>query len=80
MAADFFTKPTQGALFLRQRDMIMNIDPSSVYYSGHRSVLENPVRCQPTGNGQTDMDTATKIESSELTTAGGTEQMIEQAP
>ena len=39
MRGDFFTKPTQGKLFYKQRDWIMNIDPSSKYHSGHRSVL-----------------------------------------
>ena len=42
MTSDFFTKPTQGSLFLRQRDQIMHIDPSSNYHSAHRSVLEKP--------------------------------------
>ena len=41
MVSDFFTKPTQGSLFLKQRDIIMNIDPSSDYHSNHRSVLGN---------------------------------------
>ena len=27
MVSNFFTKPTQGSLFLKQRDTIMNIDP-----------------------------------------------------
>jgi hypothetical protein len=40
MMADYFTKPLQGALFRRMRDRIMNIDPNSKYYSGHRSVLD----------------------------------------
>jgi hypothetical protein len=39
MTADYFTKPLQGTLFRKMRDQIMNIDPSSKYYSGHRSVL-----------------------------------------
>ena len=41
MTSDFFTKPTHGSLFLTQRDNIMNIDPSSIYHSNHRSVLRN---------------------------------------
>jgi hypothetical protein len=41
MIADYFTKPLQGVLFYQMRDHIMNIDPSSPYHSGHRSVLEN---------------------------------------
>ena len=40
MVADYFTKPLQGALFYKLRDHIMNIDPSSKFHSGHRSVLE----------------------------------------
>ena len=39
MVADFFTKPLQGALFYKLRDLIMNIDPSSPYHSSQRSVL-----------------------------------------
>jgi hypothetical protein len=41
MVADFFTKPLQGTLFRKMRDYIMNIDPTSEYHSGHRSVLEH---------------------------------------
>jgi hypothetical protein len=41
MLADYFTKPLQGTLFKRMRDFIMNIDPHSKYYSGHRSVLSS---------------------------------------
>jgi hypothetical protein len=40
MLADFFTKPLQGSLFYKLRDLIMNIDPSSKYHSSHRSVLD----------------------------------------
>ena len=42
MVADFFTKPLQGALFGRLRDIILNIDsgPSTITQSrDHRSVL-----------------------------------------
>ena len=42
MVADFFTKPLQGALFRRLRDIILNIDsgPStSTQFRDHRSVL-----------------------------------------
>ena len=42
MWGDFFTKPTQGHLFLVQRDHVMNIDSSSPYHSSHRSVLREP--------------------------------------
>ena len=40
MLADYFTKPLQGLQFYKLRDQIMNIDPSSHYHSGHRSVLD----------------------------------------
>ena len=52
MTADFFTKPTQGSLFLRQRDLIMNIDPSSIYHSAHRSVLKKVTIPGLTDDGQ----------------------------
>ena len=41
MLADYFTKPLQGMLFYKLRDYIMNVDPSSEFHSGHRSVLES---------------------------------------
>ena len=41
MRADFFTKPLQGMLFYRLRDLIMNIAPESPYHSSHRSVLKD---------------------------------------
>ena len=41
MRADFFTKPLQGMLFYRLRDLIMNIAPESPYHSSHRSVLRD---------------------------------------
>jgi len=40
MLADFFTKPLQGSLFLKFRDMIMNVAPSGQNHPDHRSVLE----------------------------------------
>jgi len=45
MWGDYFTKPTQGSLFYKLRDDIMNIDSSSPYHSSHRSVLR--VECDP---------------------------------
>jgi hypothetical protein len=39
MVADFFTKTLQGHQFRVLRDIIMHIDQSSKYHSGHRSVL-----------------------------------------
>jgi hypothetical protein len=41
MLADYFTKGLQGVLFYKLRDQIMNIDPSSPFHSGHRSVLKS---------------------------------------
>ena len=41
MRGDFFTKPLQGMLFYRLRDLIMNIAPESPYHSSHRSVLQD---------------------------------------
>ena len=41
MCTDFFTKPLQGMLFYRLRDLIMNIAPESPYHSSHRSVLRD---------------------------------------
>ena len=41
MCADFFTKPLQGMLFYRLRDLIMNIAPESHHHSSHRSVLRD---------------------------------------
>ena len=43
MVANFFTRPLQEILFKRQRDLIMNFDPTSVHHSDHRSVLGNEV-------------------------------------
>jgi hypothetical protein len=39
MVADFFTKPLQGALFYKLRDLVMNVDSSSPYHCSQRSVL-----------------------------------------
>lgn len=41
MRGDFFTKPLQGTLFYRLRDLIMNIAPDNVHHSSHRSVLND---------------------------------------
>ena len=35
MHADFFTKPLQGMLFYRLRDLIMNLTPENPYHSSH---------------------------------------------
>jgi len=39
MVADYFTKPLQGALFKKFRDIIMNIDPVMKSSQDRRSVL-----------------------------------------
>ena len=39
MVADYFTKPLQGSLFKKMRNLIMNIDPSEATRWDHRSVL-----------------------------------------
>ena len=41
MRSDFFTKPLQGMLFYRLRDLIMNIAPENPHHSSHRSVLQD---------------------------------------
>ena len=48
MWADYFTKPLQGALFYKLRDLIMNIDSSSEYHSSHRSVLTDDASTRKT--------------------------------
>lgn len=48
MISDFFTKPLQGALFRKMRDLIMNVDPSMDHLWDHRSVLST----DSTGNDQ----------------------------
>ena len=41
MVADFFTKPLHGVLFQKFRNEIMNVDPATVSFQDHRSVLGN---------------------------------------
>ena len=41
MQGDFFTKPLHGNLFKWLWSQIMGFDPSSPYYSDHRSVLRD---------------------------------------
>ena len=57
MRADFFTKPLQGMLFYRLRDLIMNIAPESPYHSSHRSVLKD------TGEGRNTTRSGTETSS-----------------
>ena len=73
MRADFFTKPLQGMLFYRLRDLIMNIAPESLYHSSHRSVLQDTGE---TGEGCTESsdnpaDSIGKVQTS----SSGDEQM-----
>jgi hypothetical protein len=42
MISDFFTKPLQGALFRKFRNLIMNNDPHTVKNEDRRSVLDEP--------------------------------------
>ena len=41
MVVDYFTKPLQGRLFYKLRDLVMNIGPSSKYSLSQRSVLRH---------------------------------------
>jgi hypothetical protein len=43
MISDYFTKPLQGALFRKMRDLIMNVDPAAANRWDHRSVLGDTV-------------------------------------
>jgi hypothetical protein len=43
MLSDYFTKPLQGALFRKLRDLIMNVDPVIASRWDHRSVLGDDV-------------------------------------
>jgi hypothetical protein len=40
MVSDYFTKPLQGALFRKMRNLIMNIDPDATSRWDHRSVMD----------------------------------------
>jgi hypothetical protein len=42
MVADYFTKPLQGALFKKMRNLIMNIDPSDATRWRQRQLAERP--------------------------------------
>ena len=59
MHADFFTKPLQGMLFYRLRDLIMNIAPESPYHSSHRSVLKDTGEGRNNYNNNPAQDTET---------------------
>ena len=43
MISDYFTKPLQGTLFRKMRDLIMNVDPAAADRWDHRSVLGDDV-------------------------------------
>ena len=51
MLADYFTKPLQGAQFKKLRDIVMNVAPSSKYYSDQRSVLSPGEQSADDSNG-----------------------------
>ena len=60
MIADFFTKPLQGQMFYKLRDIIMNVLPDSKYHSSaQRSVLridEQPVVMEDQGATKQDKE------------------------
>jgi hypothetical protein len=45
MVADYFTKPLQGQLCYKMRDIIMNIDVNDKYHSNQRSVMMMIMTC-----------------------------------
>jgi hypothetical protein len=59
MVAGYFTKPVQGALFQKLRNIIMNIDPETANCWDHRSVLEQeaPVDDRCAGSGDSGLST-----------------------
>ena len=73
MHADFFTKPLQGMLFYRLRDLIMNIAPESPYHSSHRSVL------QDTGEGRNKSNDNPANSAEEAKTSSGASMQIHTA-
>ena len=69
MLADYFTKPLQGIQFYTLRDHIMNIDPSSPYHSGHRSVLgiDHPGVSSPVGHPEVSTPQNPVVEDDHIT-------------
>jgi hypothetical protein len=56
MVADYFTKPLQGAIFLKFRNMIMNVDkvdPLTDSHKDQRSVLGSEDKSNHESNDQT---------------------------
>ena len=63
MVADYFTKPLQGRLFYKLRDLVMNIGPSSKYSSAQRSVLRNgETRKSDRDPSRKEVDVAVKVD------------------
>jgi hypothetical protein len=54
MTADYFTKPLQGALFMKFWDKIMNINSKATGSQDCRSVLRKPDKRDPWESQQTD--------------------------
>ena len=67
MRGDFFTKPIQGTKFYEDRDVLMNIDPSSPYHSDHRSVLRPGRRADDTDDVK--LDDAANVEDGQKNSA-----------
>jgi len=65
MIADYFTKPLQGALFIKLRNLIMNVDPNPQEATDQRSVLSNEDKDKVKENasaGQNDVGRKTYLE------------------
>ena len=70
MLADYFTKPLQGGLFYKLRDLIMNIDSSSEFHSSnHRSVLKDSKSRQGSNNPETSDIEVQRVSFSEVPVA-----------
>jgi hypothetical protein len=80
MVADYFTKPLQGELFYKFRDLIMGVVPMDTITGDHRSVLDdksshpsssgkiNKISPKVISNAQPERATATKVSSKRTTT------------
>jgi len=76
MIADFFTKPLQGAAFLRFRNLILNIDDSPFdKEENHRSVL-----CKPSPSHNTVRPTMTIPLPSARQAGNGKDTIDDQEP
>ena len=74
MIADYFTKPLQGALFYKMRDLIMNIAPSSEFHSGNRSVLTDKNL-----NEDPEADNSAAIPENDVEPHGGAKKSYKEA-